>query len=92
MKSIIKESYYGNVGNGELMNVMKNFDKLAGAVCEADDKLRATLNEEQLALYEKFIDAVETRNADEVANHYTVGFKLGLMTGIEAATTEDDWK
>lgn len=89
--SVILGNYFGIVGNEGNLRNSPNHKRLAIELEEANEELVKTLNEHQLQLLKSFQTSLENHFYDEACHNYTAGYKLGLMTGIEAGTFADDW-
>ena len=85
----IRELYYGNVHPFE-RDIEKDSesDRLAKLVLRHDAELKATMNEKELELFEKFKDAVTELNCLNECGSFVNGFRLGVRLIVEALHTE----
>ena len=85
---ILEELWYGNITPTEYSRIENNvnYKEALRLVNQNQERLKATLNDEQKELLEKFLTASEEfANLIEL-DCFKVGFKLGAKITIEAYT------
>ncbi|MCI6005271.1 MAG: hypothetical protein SOY73_07810 [Blautia sp.] len=55
---ILEEFWYGNIEPPEYGTSSKEYKKLQEMICRKEEKLRATMSDEQKAVFEKYIDCI----------------------------------
>ena len=91
MRSIIEESYYGNIAPAD-RDVVRGgtYSHLLHLLSRNEEELTKTLTQAQQEVFEKYRDcATEINNANEITS-FTVGFKLGMRLALEAMISTSD--
>jgi hypothetical protein len=80
---ILEELWYGNIEPTEYDTSSKEYKKLQELICRNDEKLRATMSDEQKTLFEKYTDC--TREFQTITDRliFQSGFKLGARIVFE---------
>ena len=80
---ILEEFWYGNIEPTEYDTSSKEYKKLQELICRNEEKLRATMTDEQKELFSKYADCV--REYQTITDYllFQIGFKLGARTMIE---------
>ena len=55
---ILEEFWYGNIAPTEYATSSKEYKKLLELICRNEEKLKATMTDEQKKLFEKYTDCV----------------------------------
>lgn len=83
--SIIEDIYFGRRGSDVVLKTTEKTKKLMNEAIEYEDSFKKVLSAEQLSLFERYISSVIDLKVEELCVHYTEGFKLGLLVGIQCA-------
>lgn len=88
--SAIMQMFYGKRGNADSIGCTPEYIRLIDAVDNAYDCLCEKLEPktELWELFLKYKDALEEMHACEVDDHYSEGFKFGLLIGVEAGESK----
>ena len=81
---ILEEFWYGNIEPTEYdTSSYKEYKKLLELICRNEEKLRATMTDEQKELFSKYADCV--REYQTITDYllFQNGFKLGARMMIE---------
>ena len=80
---ILEEFWYGNIEPTEYDTSSKEYKKLQELICRNEEKLRATMTDEQKELFSKYADCV--REYQTITDYllFQNGFKLGARMMIE---------
>ena len=80
---ILEEFWYGNIEPTEYATSSKEYKKLQELICRNEEKLRATMTDEQKELFSKYADCV--REYQTITDYllFQNGFKLGARMMIE---------
>ena len=80
---ILEEFWYGNIEPTEYDTSSKGYKKLQELICRNEEKLRATMTDEQKELFSKYADCV--REYQTITDYllFQNGFKLGARMMIE---------
>ena len=80
---ILEEFWYGNIEPTEYDTSSKEYKKLQELICRNEEKLRATMTDEQKELFSKYADCM--REYQTITDYllFQNGFKLGARTMIE---------
>ena len=90
-KSIILEMFFLNIGYHEQIIFYSDFQYKSKQVYKLIDNFISTLKPKQFKYFNKIINYLDEKNAEECNTHYLDGFKLGVMLGIQAAELKE-WK
>ena len=91
MSSILEEFAYGNISLGtRFFKRNSEYEEAIRILSVNEEKLLAKLNEEEKALFQKYIDMQGEVNRLTVISNLTYGYKLGLMMTAEAFVGMDD--
>ena len=74
---ILEELWNGNVEPAECTTPLKAYDKLLELTCRNEEKLKATMTDEQKELFEKYTDCVREHQTNTDCLIFQNGFKLG---------------
>ena len=75
---ILEEFWYGNIEPTEYdTSSNKEYKKLVELICRNEEKLRATMTDEQKALFDKYMECVEDLQALADCMLFQSSFKLG---------------
>ena len=80
---LLEEFWYGNIEPTEYDTSSKKYKKLQELICRNEEKLKATMTDEQKELFEKYTDCVRK---NQVITDYLIfqnGFKLGARMMLE---------
>ncbi len=85
---ILEELWYGNITPTEYSRIENNsnYKELLKVVTQNQERLKATLNDEQKELLEKLLSANEEFSNIIELDCFKIGFKLGTRLTIEAYT------
>lgn len=91
MKSkIIKAFFYGTLSDEMIRSpITDEYSDVDKRETEAYDKLRPQLTNEQLKLFDEFVDLYGERHALDEANYYIRGFKFGVRLIMECMDLSD---
>ena len=80
---ILEEFWYGNIEPTAYDTSSKEYKKLQELICRNEEKLRATMTDEQKELFSKYADCV--REYQTITDYllFQNGFKLGARMMIE---------
>ena len=80
---ILEEFWYGNIEPTEYDTSSKEYKKLQELICRNEEKLRATMTDEQKELFSKYADC--EREYQTITDYllFQNGFKLGARMMIE---------
>ena len=80
---ILEEFWYGNIEPTEYDTSSKEYKKLQELICRNEEKLRATMTDDQKELFSKYADCV--REYQTITDYllFQNGFKLGARMMIE---------
>ena len=89
---ILEEFWYGNVEPTEYdTSSCKEYKKLLELICRNEEKLKATMTNEQKELFEKYTDCVREHQTNTDCLIFQNGFKLGARMMLEVmAGCQDD--
>ena len=81
---ILEEFWYGNIEPTEYDTSSKEYKKLLELICRNEEKLQATMTDEQKELFEKYTDCVREHQTITDCLIFQNGFKLGarMMLGV----------
>lgn len=75
---ILEEFWYGNIEPTEYdTSSCKEYKKLLELICRNEEKLKATMTDEQKELFEKYTDCVREHQTNTDCLIFQNGFKLG---------------
>ena len=75
---ILEEFWYGNIEPTEYdTSSCKEYKKLQELICRNEEKLRATMTDEQKALFDKYMECVVDLHALAECMLFQSNFKLG---------------
>ena len=81
---ILEEFWYGNIEPTEYDgSSCKEYKKLQELICRNEEKLRATMTDEQKALFEKYTDCVHEFQTITDCLIFQSSFKLGARMMLE---------
>ena len=80
---ILEEFWYGNIEPNEYDISSKEYKKLLGLICRNEEKLRATMTDEQKELFEKYTDYVREYQTITDCLIFQNSFKLGARMMLE---------
>jgi len=81
---ILEEFWCGNIEPTEYdTSSNKEYKKLVELICRNEEKLRATLTDEQKELFEKYTDCVREHQTITDCLIFQSGFKLGARMMLE---------
>ena len=85
---ILEELWYGNITPTEYSRIENNtnYKELLKVVTQNQERLKATLNDEQKELLEKLLTANEEFSNIIELDCFKIGFKLGTRLTLEAYT------
>ncbi|MBR1532604.1 MAG: hypothetical protein IJ643_11155 [Eubacterium sp.] len=85
---ILEEFWYGNITPTEYSRIENNakYKEALNLVNQNQERLKATLNDEQIELLEKLLTASEEFANIIELDSFKAGFKLGVRLTIEAYT------
>ena len=85
---ILEEFWYGNIEPTEYDTSSKEYKKLQELVCWNEEKLRATMTDEQKDRFEKYTDCVREYQTITDCLIFRNGFKLGARMMLEVLDEE----
>ena len=97
---LLEEFCYGNIEHTEYdTSSNKEYKKLVELIYRNEEKLKATMTDEQKELFEKYTDCVRENQVIKDCLIFQNGFKLGARMMLEvmeeylkvAAPTDDRW-
>ncbi len=80
---ILEEFWYGNIEPTEYDTSSMEYKKLLELICRNEEKLRATMIEEQKELFEKYTDCVQEYQTITNCLIFQNSFKLGARIMLE---------
>ena len=81
---ILEEFWYGNIEPTEYdTSSNKEYKKLVELICRNEEKLRATMTDEQKELFSRYTDAVREYQTMVECLLFQNGFKLGARMMLE---------
>lgn len=80
---ILEGFWYSIVESTEYDTSSKNYRKLLGLICRNEEKLKATMTDEQKELFEKYTDCVREHQTNTDCLIFQNGFKLGARMMLE---------
>ena len=80
---ILEEFWYGNIESTEYDTSSKEYKKLQELICRNEEKLKATMTNEQKELFEKYTDCVREHQTNTGCLIFQKGFKLGARMVLE---------
>ena len=81
---ILEEFWYGNIEATEYdTSSCKEYKKLLELICRNEEKLQATMTDEQKKLFSRYIDAVREHQMITDSLIFQNGFKLGARMMLE---------
>lgn len=83
MKSMIEQMYYGNISEFDRKTVVKGDAEL-----RAYDAIYGSLNAQQKALFDEFVEILTMNFGEEQRATFERGFKMGARIAIEIAAFE----
>lgn len=82
--SLLEEVWYGNIEPMEYdTSSCKEYKKLLELICRNEEKLRATMTDEQKELFEKYTDCVREYQTIADCLLFQNSFKLGTRMMVE---------
>ena len=87
----IEELYYGNMNPNE--KCYKNatpYDKALSIFTANEDKLKETLSEEQLKLFNELVNASDEISATSGVENFKIGFRLGVKMMCDSLLFEEN--
>lgn len=82
--SLLEEFWYGNIEPMEYdTSSCKEYKKLLELICRNEEKLRATMTDEQKALFKKYTDCVREYQTIADCLLFQNSFKLGARMMVE---------
>ena len=81
---LLEEFWYGNIELTEYdTSSSREYKKLQEPICRNEEKLKATMTDEQKALFEKYTDCVREFQTITDCLIFQNGFKLGFRMMLE---------
>ena len=80
---LLEEFWYGNIEPTEYDTSSKEYKKLQELIYRNEDKLKATMTDEQKELFEKYADCVREHQINTDCLIFQNGFKLGARMMLE---------
>ena len=81
---ILEEFWYGNIEPTEYnTSSNKEYKKLVELICRNEEKLRATMTDEQKDLFAKYTDCMREHQTITDCLIFQNSFKLGVRTMVE---------
>ena len=80
---ILEEFWYGNIEPTENDTSSKEYRKLQELICRNEEKLKATMTDEQKELFEKYTDCIGEYRTITDCLIFQNGFKLGARMMLE---------
>ena len=80
---LLEEFWYGNIEPTEDDTSSKEYKKLQEQICRNEEKLRATMTDEQKELFAKYTDCVREHQTITDCLIFQNGFKLGARMMVE---------
>ena len=92
---ILEEFWYGNIEPTEYdTSSCKEYKKLLELICRNEEKLKATMTDEQKELFEKYSDCVREHQTNTDCLIFQNGFKLGgriMLEVMEESSVQQTW-
>ena len=86
---ILEEFWYGNIEPTEYDTTScREYKKLLELICKNEEKLKATMTDEQKELFEKYSDCVREHQTNTDCLIFQNGFKLGARMMLEVMEEE----
>ena len=79
----LEEFWYGNIEPTEYDTTSKEYKKLQELICRNEERLRATMTDEQKELFEKYTACVQERQNATDCLIFRNSFKLGARMMLE---------
>ena len=80
---ILEEFWYGNIESTEYDTSSKEYKKLQELICRNEEKLKATMTNEQKELFEKYTDCMWEHQTNTDCLIFQNGFKLGARMVLD---------
>ena len=80
---LLEEFWYGNIEPTEYDTSSKEYKKLQELICRNEEKLKATMTDEQKELFEKYTNCVREYQTITDCLIFQNGFKLGARMMLE---------
>ena len=80
---ILEEFLHGNIEPTEYDTSSKEYKKLQELICRNEEKLKASMTNEQKELFEKYTDCVREHQTNTDCLIFQNGFKLGARMMLE---------
>ena len=80
---LLEEFWYGNIEPTEYDTSSKEYKKLQELICRNEEKLKATMTDEQKELFEKYSDCVREYQTITDCLIFQNSFKLGARMMLE---------
>jgi len=81
---ILEEFWYGNIESAEYdTSSCKEYKKILELICRNEEKLQATMTNEQKELFEKYMDCVREHQMTTDCLIFQNGFKLSARMMLE---------
>ena len=80
---ILEELWNGNVEPAECTTPLKAYDKLLELTCRNEEKLQASLTDEQKDRFDRYLECVQEQQAMTECMVFQSGFKLGARIMLE---------
>ena len=84
----LEKLYYGEIRGIEI-ETSKEYRKASERELKIYEKIKETFNEKDLELFEDFLKHFQKSETILQKDLYVLGFKSGLLIGIECAKTEN---
>lgn len=88
MKSLLSALWHGDVCPVENIGKDRHYHQLHGTLCEAERKLKALLNKDQLAALEAYEEIYMSLSEPENEIVFAKGFRLGMQLFLAALREE----
>ena len=80
---ILEEFWYGNIEPTEYDTSSKEYKKLQELICRNEEKLKATMTDEQRKLFEKYTDCAREHQPITNCLIFQNSFRLGTRMMLE---------
>ena len=80
---LLEEFWYGNIEPTEYDTSSKEYKKLQELICRNEEKLRATMSDEQKAVFEKYTDCIREFQTITDCLIFQNSIKLGARIAFE---------
>ena len=80
---LLEELWYGNIEPTEYDTSSKEYKKLQELICRNEEKLKATMTDEQKELFSRYTDAVREYQTMVECLLFQNSFKLGARMMLE---------